>query len=59
MIRKGAIISVRIRPFPKTSEFSSEATARPRTTEIAITEIVRTTVLNTAVLRLSSVTSLV
>ncbi len=58
MIRKGAIISVRISPFPKTSEFRSVATARPRTTEIPMTLIVSNTVFQTAVLMLSSVRSL-
>ncbi len=58
MMRNGAIISVRIRPFPKTSEFRSMATPRPMTTENAITDSVSSTVLKIAVLMLSSVRSL-
>ena len=57
MMRKGAIISVRMNPLPKTSELSSEAMARPSTTESAITATVSTTVLSTAVLMLSLVSS--
>ena len=59
MMRNGAIIRVRMKPLPQTSELRSMATAMPRTTEIAITARVRTTVFRIAVLMLSLVISLV
>ncbi len=57
MMRNGAIISVRMMPFPKTSEFRRVATPRPMMTESAITATVSTTVLSKAVRKLSSVRS--
>ena len=57
MIRNGAIISVRMRPLPKTSELRSTATPSPMTTENPITARVRSTVFQIAVLMLSFVSS--